>query len=430
MTLTVFEQGAVAVELQAAEARGSLSPVQADGLIALGERMGARIVSWQSPSRLRVEQFVGVVRVGDLELEILPKLEGLAEPTRIRRSLLEMLALTHNLDLKPSELVSFQEAGEPFIRALARLYCRRLLDFVRRGLRQEYVYREDLLTSVRGKIDWPARARLVSSGRLEFPCCFDERSEDTPLNRTLKAALLAAGEILEESRLSSVVTELRHAMDGIGDGCPSAEQIERLRTDRTSRQLEPLLVLAKLMLGNRNPDLGRSTHSSRRTYALVWDMNLLFEEYIGRLCRQVLAASGLGVLLQEGSAFLAVEKAKSRSAFLLKPDILVCQRGRPIAVADTKWKRLSSQPLNLGISSSDVYQVLAYAHRYQLAQAVLIFPHHAALGPPGLRREFETKGPDGQRVRVRVVTVDLASPGEIPRQLAEGFASELEIGAA
>ncbi len=374
----------------------------------LGERMGARIAAWQGPETLRIQQFVGVVRAGDLLLEILPKLDSLPDPAQLRKNLVAMLAVTQDLEVRASEMVGFLESSEPFICALARLYCRRLLEAVRRGLRQEYVLHQDLLPHVRGKVDWPAQAKLQSNQRLEFNCIFDERSEDTPLNRTLKAALLVAGTMLEGTRTAGVVNELRHAMDGVSDACPTAEQVIRLRTDRMNRFLEPLLVLAKLILGNRNPDLGRSAQGNRNTYALVWDMNVLFEEYVGRLTQEVLRPKGLRVDLQAGaSAYLAQEATTKQNAFLLKPDILVLLNRKALVVADTKWKRLDPHQANLGVSEADVYQVLAYAHRFETNRAVLVYPHHPALGAPGIKREFLIQRASLQPVRVRIATLDL-----------------------
>jgi 5-methylcytosine-specific restriction enzyme subunit McrC len=387
--------------------------------------MGARIASWQGLQSLRIQQFVGMVRAGDLEVEILPKLEGLPEPARIRQNLLTMLAATHDLDVRSSEVVSLLESSEPFCYALARLYCYRLLEAVRRGLRQEYVLHHDLLSLIRGKVHWPSQARLQATGRLKLACDFDERSEDTPLNQTLKAALLAAGRMLEGTRAARVVTELRHAMEGVSDSCPPADKRANLSTDRTNRHLEPLLVLAKLILGNRNPDFGRSADGNRDTYALVWDMNVLFEEYVGRIAKETLQAQGFQVVLQEGgSTYLAQEAASSRNAFLLKPDILVRLEGKPCCVADTKWKRLDSRHANLGVSEADVYQVLVYAHRFGIDQAVLVYPHHPALGLPGLQREFLIQGTVPRQVRVRIVTLDLASLETVPDQLLRGLAGE------
>ena len=424
MKLTASEQSEIRVGSRANVDTTGLSHEQARALVDLGERMRARVVSWHGPASLRTQQFVGVARVEDLQLEILPKLDGLTEPSQIRQNLLKMLAVTQDLEVQASALVEFLESSEPFICALARLYCRRLLDAARRGLRQEYVLYSDLLPHVRGKIDWPAQARSQPKQRLEFNCIFDEHSEDTPLNRALKAALLRAARLLQSARDAREVTELRHTMSGVNDICPTPEHVQRLRTDRMNRNLKPLLTLAKLILGNHNPDLGRSVLGDRSTFALVWDMNILFEEYVGRISKRLLDGKGFEVDLQESaSVYLAREARDSQNAFLLRPDVLVRQGRKPYIVADTKWKRLVPRKASLGIAGPDVYQVLAYAHRYQTDRALLVYPHHPGLGLAGLQKEFVTQGHGPTRVRVGVVTVDLARLDSVPSQLEQGLFS-------
>jgi 5-methylcytosine-specific restriction enzyme subunit McrC len=420
--ITAFEQSSLAVGERPDEVMRCLDSAQAFALEELGERMGARIASWQGPRNLRIHQYVGVVRTRDLQLEILPKLEGLREPAQVRQSLLAMLAKTQDLEVRASEIVRYLEGTEPFLHALARLYCHGLLEAVRRGLRQEYVLHQDLLPHVRGKIQWHLQARLQATKRLDLACVFDERAEDTPLNRTLKAALLAAGRMLESTRTARTVTELRHAMSGVSVDCPPVDQRARLRTDRMNRHLEPLLVLARLLLGSRNPDLGRSADGQRGTYALAWDMNTLFEEYVGRLTQELLQPQGFQVVLQESaSSYLAQEITTGRNAFLLKPDIVV-RRGRaPWLVADTKWKHLDPRQASLGVSQGDIYQVLAYAHRLETDRAVLVYPHHPALGPPGRQKDFLIQGAGSRKVRVRIVTLDLARLESLPEQLLQGL---------
>ena len=422
MRLTFLEQSRVPIGRSGDAAAGSLGAEDASALVDLGESMGARIASWHGARAVHIHQFVGAVRAGDLHVEILPKIDGLDGPEAIRRSLLAMLAKTQDLEVRDSEAAGFHESAEPFICVLARLYCRRLFETVRFGLRQEYVAHDELLPVLRGKVHWPSQAKRQAVQRLEFRCLFDERSADTPLNRTLKAALHAAESMLEGAAATSDATELRHLLLDVADVCPSREVVARLRTDRMSRRLAPLLALAKLLLGNRSPDLGRETTADRRSYAVVWDMNVLFEEYVGRVCQDVLEPTGLDVDLQEaGSVHLAEEAATKRRAFLLKPDILVRKGRSPRVVADTKWKRLDPQKADLGVSGEDVYQVLAYAHRYATESAVLIYPHHAALGRPGLQRDFVVRAGGGSRVVVRVVTLDLARLERVAGEMREAM---------
>jgi 5-methylcytosine-specific restriction enzyme subunit McrC len=429
--VTAFEQGLLPVSDLAVEASGVLNRAQAEELIEAADRIGARIASWTRPDQIRLEQYVGVVRVGDLQLEILPKIEALPEPAQVRRSLVAMLAVALDLDVTPSELVGFLEGDEPFLAALARLYCRRLLEFVRRGLRQEYVAHRETLPFARGKIDWVAHVRIASIQRVELPCVFDERSDDSILNRALKAALLEAAGLLQGSRSAAMVAELRHGMDGVSDIRPTADEIARLKTDRVNRSLEPVLVLAKLLLGNRSPDLGRSPLGRRSTFALVWDMNILFEAYVGHVTRSVLVPRECGVRLQDEAArYLARELPDGRPGFRLVPDLLIQRRDGIRLVADTKWKSLEPRMAYLGVASGDVYQLLAYARALDTGVAVLLFPHHPALGRPGVLRSFVVPGENGREVTLCIASVDLAMLDRVPDQLSELFLAEFTSDAA
>ncbi len=65
--------------------------------------------------------------------------------------------------------------------------------------------------------------------------------------------------------------------------------------------------------------------------------------------------------------------------------------------------------------------MLAYAHRYATDTAVLIYPHHAALGRPGLQRDFVVRAGGGSRVVVRVVTLDLARLERVAGEMREAM---------
>ena len=64
---------------------------------------------------------------------------------------------------------------------------------------------------------------------------------------------------------------------------------------------------------------------------------------------------------------------------------------------------------------------LAYAHRYEVDRAFLLYPHHPAPGLTGLKREYQIQG----RVRLSVVTLDLARLDSIPPVLMETTGREL-----
>ena len=73
---------------------------------------------------------------------------------------------------------------------------------------------------------------------------------------------------------------------------------------------------------------------------------------------------------QDKKHYLAYEKEKGR--FALKPDIVI-DEGK--IIVDTKWKILSENKSNQGISQSDMYQLYAYGTKYENCEKLyLIYP--------------------------------------------------------
>jgi len=70
-------------------------------------------------------------------------------------------------------------------------------------------------------------------------------------------------------------------------------------------------------------------------------------------------------------------------------------------------------------AQGDMYQMYAYAQRYECRDVVLMYPHHAGLGPGcGVRRTYAVRRDDGAGTgRVRIATVDLTDLRTVPAQI-------------
>ena len=149
--------------------------------------------------------------------------------------------------------------------------------------------------------------------------------------------------------------------------------------DRTNRRWQDLLGMARLFLQNRyQTTTGGAGHGT----ALVFEMNALFEEYVGRLISRALAGSGMTVSLQGGRLFCLTALDTQAGLFQTRPDILIRNGGVVTHVIDTKWKRIASRidDTKQGVSQADVYQMMAYGHLYHAPRLTLLYPHHAGLG--------------------------------------------------
>ena len=76
--------------------------------------------------------------------------------------------------------------------------------------------------------------------------------------------------------------------------------------------------------------------------------------------------------------------------------------GETATVIDTKWKRLKTdqEDARNGVAQSDLYQLYAYAHRYQSPDNVLLYPRVEGVSA----KAYRLIGEEDKRVRIEFGT--------------------------
>jgi 5-methylcytosine-specific restriction enzyme subunit McrC len=151
-------------------------------------------------------------------------------------------------------------------------------------------------------------------------------------------------------------------------------------------------------------------------------MERLFERVLGRHLRDQWRRAGSDILqveLQGPQANLAA------SGFQLRPDVTLRRAGEFLMVLDAKWKRISTTEANCGVSSSDAYQMNAYAGRYRCSRLALIYPASGGV-PPGCVTKFVLETERQATLGIWAVNVqELAGGGGGPTGLEELLSSEV-----
>ena len=131
--------------------------------------------------------------------------------------------------------------------------------------------------------------------------------------------------------------------------------------------------------------------------ALLFPMESLFESYIATLLRRTLDASVFTVSAQDRSYHLFEEP---KAVFQMKPDIVITNKiENAIYIMDTKWKVLSEEKANYGISQADMYQMFAYQKKYDADNVTLLYPKTEQVHTDDI--EFREIYDDGVTVRIR-----------------------------
>jgi len=133
--------------------------------------------------------------------------------------------------------------------------------------------------------------------------------------------------------------------------------------------------------------------------ALLFPMEKVFESFVAaKLCRYVPA--DIDLLTQDTRYSLFDRPTK---AFGLRPDIVLVDDEKTV-VMDTKWKLLSDNERNYGISQADMYQMYAYSKKYDADKIVLLYPQPESL------RESTISFHSDDGVIVEISFINLSQP--------------------
>ena len=334
---------------------------------------------------LKARGVVGVLAVEGCSLEILPKIEvgqkeGSSEERReVRKRLVHMLAVALDLKIETGRLTDLDWQRDTLLEILIRIFCDKLTEAVRRGLPRRYIGHEDDLPRLRGALDVPRQFTRHAANPGRLACRFDELSRDIALNRIMKAAIARLSRMSRNPANQQRLRELAFVYADIATVPVPALDWGAVVIDRTNRPWQDLFGLAALFLRSRYQT---TSSGAGQGTALLFEMNALFEEYIGRLVARALTGTEFRVALQGGRLSCLTDLDDGRSVFQTKPDILVWHAGEIVHVIDSKWKRISARidDPKQGVSQSDVYQMMAYAHLYKAPRLTLLYPHHEGLG--------------------------------------------------
>ena len=368
--------------------------------------------------RLIAQNFVGIINLGRDQVEILPKIEG--DTSQVRHNLAGMISTVMNLELFDSDSSKTNKSNDSILEIFIQLFCGKLWHAVRRGMVRRYESRSDNLTVLRGRLSVVSQIRHNLARPDRLACVFDEFTENNPLNQALKAALRVLAKVAQSQANQRQLAELVFCFQDVDDLQLAKIRWELATTNRLSEKYKPLLALARLFIERKSPDV---VTGSGDGFALLFDMNVLFERYIGVIARRVFGAQGLTVSLQGPKRHLA-HYENGTPVFELRPDVVVTHGGEMAFVIDTKWKRLKEEAHREGIATSDIYQMYAYAKRYAAPEVLLLYPHHADLGEWKRKRaDYLLDGLDESggtlNQRISVSTVDLRDLSKVPCQLKQ-----------
>ncbi len=197
------------------------------------------------------------------------------------------------------------------------------------------------------------------AARPTLSCRYEEHTLDTPFNAVLRyAASLAWSDWPDLRRRLPVI---RSWLQEIPLRPFGSEEIDRFRYDRLTVYYEPAHRLCRLVIDGAGVMLDEGNAAPAGSF--IVDMNRVFEDFVGRWLTENVRAPFRAVLQSR-------HKLDAQGAIEIKPDVLIYRGSRIVGVIDAKYKLRSSGGVP---GNQDAYQVLAYARRFGVRRAWLLF---------------------------------------------------------
>lgn len=405
-------------------------------------RGGQNIFTWYD-DHVKAMQWVGVIQLGRVQVEILPKIdEHDKEPGnywgQARQNLLYMLAMAGDIPVRLRDIARLTVRKAPLNETLSAIFARHLLAELLRGAERAYISSEENLRVFKGRLVINQHVLKNGGHRERFYCRFDEFSGDTVMNRVFKATCKI---LLTTTTTPATQDSLRHCLlvlDGVRDELITSNHFRQVQFTRHNDRFLEIFNFCRLIHSGLSPN---ASAGGERTYSLLFDMNAVFERFIAAFIKKQvmnrLPDYEVFPQAKHNRRYL-MESSTGKGVLQMAPDILIRDPDGRHLVIDTKWKRL--KPTFKGyqgnVSSGDLYQLYAYTHRYDCHQSILLYPQV----PGVVEQDYRLVGSHDQltdsKVGVRLVNLHrnlhadqerIALADELENLILTGFAEDNEL---
>ncbi|MES2732157.1 MAG: restriction endonuclease [Bacteroidota bacterium] len=366
---------------------------------------------------IRFLHYVGVLQVGSLTLEILPKADQ-DKPTEASKErwqgiLLDMLRECRLLKAETGPIAPLQTRPGTLLEAYFQAFITEIESLLRKGLVKKYRPNEGNQDTLKGSLHFGQHLRQNLVHQERFYVRYQTYDTQHPIHQLLYQALHLLPQLISNQSLIEQATHLLACFPPMPAIRVSEQAFSKIKLDRKTQPYQVALSLARLLLLGYQPDVrGGSEH----VLSILFDMNTLFEEYIYRQLKQEETES---VRIQRQEPVYFWENKRVR------PDIIIRQvnaaNETTTFIVDTKWKVLR----RLQPDDDDLKQMYVYNQYYQAVKSVLLYPDVYQLGDRHghfhLTNPFLSDDPTKQAHGCEIRFVQLVEKGRLRKNVGRAL---------
>lgn len=323
---------------------------------------------------LKSNKYVGVIHYEGSKINLLPKIfygsekdYSTNEVNQIQNHILWWLSYCRKIKF-PNYQASLGSAKSDFFEVLIYLFSKYTRELLNSSIYQQYEEVNRELSFIKGRLNTSEYINEnLSKGKWhKLNCTYDAFVFDNEFNRIIKFVTTLLFNITSSQDNKKNLREILFILDEVSDERATAEQCSRISFNPMFGEFETVRDYCQLLLTNC---ISFDYKNDLKLFAFLLPMEYVFEDFIfGFIDKELEKVTAKA---QRSDTYLDEGKA-----FNLKPDLWLKTDDKSL-IADTKYKIVYSDEKDpkKGISQNDLYQMLAYAVRFEVNEIILFYPN-------------------------------------------------------
>ena len=308
---------------------------------------------------VKFTQYVGVVQIDDLCIEILPKLDNSTnDKAQWQSALIEMLRVTKRLSVANVGDANVNKQNVHLLDIFFDLFLTEVDILKRRGLIKKYRFETENTFALKGKIQFAKHITANLAHQERFYNSHLVYDYDHLIHQVFSVALDIIESMSGGNALFAKCKSTRLDFPDVKAINVNIVTFSKIEKSRKTAPYERALEIARLIIMNYAPNV---KHGKEKMIALLFDMNVLWEEYVFYRLKSF-ANEEVKVKSQVSRAFWR--------GVSIRPDIVIETRNNEMYIIDTKWKNLmAGKP-----STHDLRQMYVYNEYWGAIKSLLLYP--------------------------------------------------------
>ncbi len=323
---------------------------------------------------IKSNKYVGVIHYGGNKINLLPKIffdpkedYTISETNQIQNHILWWLSYCRKIKF-PNYQASLGSLKSDFFEVLIYLFSKYTRELLNNSIYQQYEEVSKELSFIKGRLNTNEYiSQNLSTGRWhKLNCTYDAFVFDNEFNRIIKFVTTLLFNVTSSQDNKKNLREILFILDEVSDERATAEQCDKISFNPIFGEFETVRDYCHLFLSNC---ISFDYKNDLKLFAFLLPMEYVFEDFIFGFIEKELES--VTAKSQRSDTYL--DEARN---FNLKPDLFLKTEFKSL-IADTKYKIVYSDEKDpkKGISQNDLYQMLAYAIRFDIDEIILFYPN-------------------------------------------------------